>query len=55
MSSALEGALSALTACQTGSAFVVDPTAAKVKVAMDAINALDDQLQAGAAWAATVR
>ena len=55
MSSALEGALSALKACQVGPAFVEDPTATKVKVAMDAINALDDQLQAGATWAATVR
>ncbi len=53
--SKLAAALKAIESCQQGSAFVDDPKAAKVKAAMDAINALDEELAAGASWAATIK
>ena len=55
LESKLAAALQALQACQQGTAFVDDPKAAKVKAAMDAINALDEELATGARWAATIK
>ena len=51
----IAAALAALQACQRGAAFVDDPKATQVKAAMDAINDLDEQLAAGASWAATIK
>ena len=55
LSSKLEAALSALYNCKRGAAFVDNPNSSNVKAAMDAINDLNDQLAAGATWAATVK
>jgi hypothetical protein len=55
LSNKLEAALSALNNCKRGAAFVDNPTSSNVKAAMDAINDLNDQLAAGATWAATVK
>ena len=55
LNSKLEAALSALNNCKRGAAFVDNPTSSNVKAAMDAINDLNDQLAAGATWAATVK
>ncbi len=47
----LQAALTALVACQkSGKAFVQDPGATYVKTAMDAIGALDDELNAASQW-----
>ena len=51
----LSAALSALQVCKQGTAFVDNPKAPQVKNAMDAINDLDEQLAAGANWAATIK
>jgi len=55
LDASLAKALSALQACQTGAAFVDDPKTAKVKTAMDAINALNAELAAAKNWALTIK
>jgi hypothetical protein len=48
----LDAALSALTTAKGGTPFVIDSHSVNAKAAMDAINELDEALNAAASWIA---
>ena len=52
LKSKLDAALSALTTAKAGTPFVLDSHSANAKAAMDAINELDDAINAAASWIA---